>query len=89
MFISVDETFRRICEEILASGLSEREWAERESSDWFQDGPYCGGFEAIEKAFCFSYHTADGTEYWFQVTPDEVEQVSQGVLTRILVREAT
>ena len=88
MRIQVGDELRRICGQILSEKLSEAEWAARESDDMFQSDTYVGGFDATEKAFCFSYHAADGSESWFQLTLDEVQQIARGELLEILARPA-
>ena len=64
--IPLDQDFTIICEEILSHQKSNEEWAEIESDDMFQRGKYSGGFEAGEKAFCFSYYESPEKEFWFQ-----------------------
>ena len=54
-----------------------------ESCDMFQEAPYVGGFESIENAFCFSVYDEDGTEYWFQLTLEEIKQVANGTKTMV------
>jgi hypothetical protein len=50
---------------ILKYGYSEEQWAEIESSDMFQSEHFCGGYDADEKCFYFSYYCALNKEYWF------------------------
>lgn len=88
MQIESDEELRTICREIVACGWSEAEWAQRESSDMFQLGAYCGGFDATEGAFCFEVQL-DGVEYWFQFGLDEARRVSVGDYVRFEAREAS
>ncbi len=63
--------------DILAHGLTSEEWAARESCDMFQSPHLCGGFEAEERAFCFSAYLPDG-EVWFQLTLPEVQVLVSG-----------
>lgn len=83
MIVQVDDELRQICRAILAEGLTENEWAARESDDMFQSRSYAGGFEAIEMAFCFSHYAPDGSEHWFQVTLGEVNRIADGTLTEV------
>jgi hypothetical protein len=46
--------FLSICREILREDKAEKEWAEIESDDMFQEENYEGGFDATEMEFCFS-----------------------------------
>ena len=58
-----------------------------ESSDLFQTEHCCGGYDADERAFCFSHYDADGKERWFQVTLSEVQEVFDGNLTSVPARD--
>ena len=44
----------------------------------FQTDHYCGGFESLDQAFCFSYYDASENEFWFQVTLDEIAAIIAG-----------
>lgn len=59
-----------------------------ESDDEFQSGRYCGGFDATERAFCFSLFDESGDEFWFQFTLGEAKDVVTGNLTLIEARKA-
>jgi hypothetical protein len=83
-----DAELRSLCAEIVAESLTEAEWAERESDDMFQSEHYCGGFESEESAFCFSHHRDDGSEWWFQLTLDEVARVADGDAIQLNARPA-
>jgi hypothetical protein len=73
-----DAEFLALCREIVAAGLTESEWAERESDDMFQTEHYAGGYDATESAFCFSHYRGDGSEWWFQLSLDDVGRVARG-----------
>ena len=77
MQIVPDDALTAICREIIAAGRTESEWAERESSDMFQRGTYCGGFDADEMEFCFDT-LIDGTEYWFQFNLQDAARIAVG-----------
>ncbi len=77
MLREADDELRAICREITSSAQSEDAWAEQESDDMFQTSHYCGGFDADERAFCFSYHSS-GPEMWFQLSLSEVMTLSEG-----------
>lgn len=87
MIRDVDEQFIQIARMIVAAGWTETEWAAHESSDWVQDEPYHGGFDATERAFCFSVYVS-GAEYWFQLTLEEVGAVANGHLPTLSLRPA-
>jgi hypothetical protein len=57
---------RTICSSIVARQWNEDTWSSHESDDEFQTEHLCGGFDATEREFCFSYYSSDGKEYWFQ-----------------------
>jgi len=89
MVHEVDDDFIAICRSIVAEGFDEDQWAERESDDWFQVADYCGGFDADERAFCFSYEPAQGAEVWFQLSLAEVDRVLSGELDSLPARFPT
>lgn len=68
-----------ICEEIVAAGKPLESWAAEESDDQFQKPQFCGGFDAIEGEFTFSYYAPHGVEYWFQLSLEQVRQIAQGM----------
>lgn len=78
MQLVIDPELRTLCREIVSENHSEEEWAEIESDDMFQSESYEGGFDATEEAFCFSRHTEDGEEQWFQLTLSEVQALAAG-----------
>ncbi len=56
------------------------EWIATESDDMFTTAHYVGGFDATEKAFCFSYFDSESGEYWFQFSlPDALDLVSNHI----------
>jgi hypothetical protein len=72
MEIAVSHELLEICDKILAERRTTEEWAEIESDDMFQSPSYCGGFDADEGAFCFSFYDERRNEFWFQLTLEEV-----------------
>jgi len=88
MRMRVEGELLEICRGIVNRHMSEREWAARESDDIFQSKSYSGGFDATERAFCFSFYSGDGREYWFQLSLSEVEDVVRGLLAQIEMRPA-
>ncbi len=87
MFIKVQADFKNICTQILQEDKTIEEWAELESDDMFNVGTYSGGFDATEMEFCFST-TINETEYWFQLSLDDVLKVSQNKLETFEIRVA-
>lgn len=71
----IDQELRHILFQIKNENKTLEEWAEIESSDMFQSENYCGGFDATENAFTFSYFAKDSVEYWFQFSLDELEAI--------------
>jgi hypothetical protein len=84
--LQVTREFISICEWIAGQRRTDAEWATIESSDMFQSKSFCGGYDADEAAFCFSYYNADGCEFWFQVTLIEVADILNGRKTDIDLR---
>ncbi len=64
------------------------EWEDVESDDMFSTDHFAGGFDGTEKAFCFSYYDANGCEYWFQLTLDEVNAIKSKKKISIQMRKA-
>jgi hypothetical protein len=76
-------------DEIVSMALTAEQWAERESSDMFQSEHFSGGFDATEMEFLFSYYPAEGGEFWFGVSLDDVQKaVSSRQLPSIDMRLA-
>lgn len=76
--IEVDEDLVEIARQIVGAGKSEADWAELEADDYFQIRRWCGGFDADENAFTFSYYATDGVEYWYQFDLKEAERIADG-----------
>lgn len=88
MTFEVEDELKSICEDICSQQLSVAEWSLLESDDAFQSSRYCGGFDATERAFCFSLFDKNGDEFWFQFTLDEAKDIVSGNLTMIEARKA-
>jgi hypothetical protein len=88
MKISITDELKTICEDIVNEGKSNKDWAEIESDDMFQTESFCGGYDADEEAFCFSYYNHNKNEYWFQLTLDEVSKVVSGEISSFNCRQA-
>ena len=88
MEIAVPPELQVICAQIVEEHRSEADWAAVESDDMFQRGQVTGGYEADERAFCFSYNDGSGNELWFQLTLSDVAAVARGETQRLPVRAA-
>ena len=75
MEMNISDEFKSICKEIEKERKTEKEWALIESSDMFQTEHYCGGYDATENAFCFSYYDDKGEEFWFQITLEKINKI--------------
>ena len=75
--LQADDTLRSICQDIIAQNKTDAEWAEIESDDMYQDGPYVGGYNAIEQEFWFSFFEG-GKEYWFGFGLPIAEKIATG-----------
>lgn len=80
MDLPVPDDLRSICGEIVAEGKSDEEWSEIEADDWFQTDTVHGGYDALERAFTFSYYPPEGGELWLQLTLEEAARVAAGEL---------
>jgi hypothetical protein len=81
MKITIDQKLVEILQAIDCEGKDVLGWSVIESGDMFQNESYCGGFDADEQAFCFSYYSPGSIEYWFQCTLDEIGQALSGELS--------
>ena len=88
MKIAVTQELRDILRQILDEGRTPNDWATIESDDMFQSEHFCGGFDATERAFCFSLYHDNGKEYWFQITLEDVGALSAQINGEIEVRPA-
>ena len=88
MQISVDQELLDICKDIHKRSLSSSEWSEVESSDMFQSKNYCGGFDADENEFCFSYYQSSNQEIWFQFGLETIQEILAGKTTKLEARKA-
>ena len=88
MKIEVGQEFKKLLAEIASEGKSAEEWSEIESDDMFQSDHFIGGFDADEQAFCFSYQTDAGDEFWFQFDLGSVDTLLQGRVTEVEGRPA-
>jgi len=86
--LEVDQEFIEICQQILGENKSFEEWDELESDDMFQSQKYCGGYDATEQAFTFSYFERSGKEWWFQVPYEDIASICNGELKYFDLREA-
>ncbi|MCP5023327.1 MAG: hypothetical protein GY930_16345 [bacterium] len=82
--IPIDAELRGICTEILAEGKSVAEWADVESDDLFQTDSFCGGFDATEMKFCFSWYAPGGGVVGFQFPLAQVEAIAEGRPCKLL-----
>jgi hypothetical protein len=88
MELIVDSELNEISKLIESESISEKQWGEKESDDEFQTENYCGGYDADEKAFCFSYYSEEKEEYWFQFTSEEASLINTGKLKKLQARKA-
>jgi hypothetical protein len=84
----VDEELLQVFRGIAGKAMTHEEWAANESDDMFQTSSYCGGFDADEMEFCFSYFDPAGQEFWFQLPLDEVERIASAGAGEVVLREA-
>ena len=85
---NVDDEFNNICQQIVTEKFTPEQWREVESDDEFQSVHFCGGYDADEDAFCFSYYDVEGKEWWFHLTLPEVQKVLRCETNQIELRAA-
>ncbi|MCR8668045.1 hypothetical protein NO995_10155 [Aestuariibaculum sp. M13] len=84
----IDSEFVLICQQIVKENLDLNNWRLIESSDQFQTGKYCGGFDGTENEFTFSYFDENKNEFWFQLALSDIEKVVKGIIKEIEVIKA-
>lgn len=84
--LKIESEFLEILKEISSENKTVYEWREIESSDMFQSNKYCGGFDAIEDKFTFSYYDDRNGEFWFEVSLDEIDKILKGEVNQIQTR---
>ena len=80
MKIGVTKELLALVKEISVESKTDEEWAGVEADDMFQSAHYCGGYDATERAFLFSYHDDNGAEYFFQFSTSDVPKILAGEL---------
>ncbi|MGL5720152.1 MAG: hypothetical protein ACRCYP_05110 [Alphaproteobacteria bacterium] len=88
MKIEIDNELMEILKKIASENKKKDEWCALESSDLFQTEHYCGGYDATENAFCFSYYNEMGKEFWFQFSLNELEKFIKFEKKYLLMRPA-
>ena len=86
--IIITDEFRAICREITTENKNLEEWADIESDDMFQNESFVGGFDATEMEFTFSYYDNENKEWWFQISLNEINEISEGKDRKIMAKEA-
>ncbi len=84
----IDKELKEIVLLISEEKKSVTQCSEIESDDMFQSQHYCGGFDADEEEFCFSYYDEDNVEYWFQLSLEQIEQIRGNSITHIQIEES-
>ena len=82
MEYAIDDELRTICRELERDERTLEAWADVESSDWFQTAHYCGGFDATEMAFTFTFRR-DDADYCFSLILEQAFGVAAGRITSI------
>jgi hypothetical protein len=86
--LEVDEDLVLIAQEIVGLDLTPDEWSARASDDEFQRGRYVGGYDAVERAFCFGASRPNRSELWFQFDLAEAAAIASGAVTGVRARRA-
>ncbi len=84
----LDNEFINICKEIDSEIKNDKEWSLIESCNMFQTEHYCGGYDATEEAFCFSYYDVDGNEFWFQLNLVDIKKILSGDILSVEILNA-
>ena len=79
---TIDNELKGICREIQRDNRTVNQWAEIEACDWFQTEHYCGGFDATEMQFLFSFTVSD-IEHCFALTLEQALGIAKGEIVTI------
>jgi len=82
---AIDDELRGICREIQQDNRTAKAWAEIEACDWFQTEHYCGGFDATDMQFTFTF-TSARTDYCFGITLEEAVSIADGRITTVFLQ---
>lgn len=85
--IQADRHILAICRQILEQERSLEEWAAAEQTTLAQ-GLYKGSFDESFNAFVFSFMMEEDQEWWFRLSLELVETISQGQETWLDVFES-
>ena len=88
MQVPISDELRSIADQIEKENFSETDWADREACDMFQTRSFCGGYDADEHAFLFSWYASDGNEYYFALSREDVRVIASGDHIHIVGRLA-
>ncbi len=83
--LQITDELRIVCRSIVNDARTTDEWAASESDDEFQTEHLCGGFDAEERSFLFSWFAADD-EWWFSLTPEQASEIADGADVAIELR---
>ena len=65
--LEVSEKLTEILKEIISEDKTGEDWLLTESCDMFQFPSFCGGYDATEQYFLFSYYGDNEKEWWFEI----------------------
>ncbi|KGL61860.1 hypothetical protein [Polaribacter sp. Hel1_85] len=85
---NIDSELFSVFQEIKSLNLDLENWSLIEISDQFQTSNYCGGFDATENEFTFSYFDENKKEYWFQLPIIDIEKIVEGINIEVYMRKA-
>lgn len=88
MDLKIDIELKSIFEQIINENKTQDQWSEIESSGMFQTKKYCGGFDALENEFCFSYYDYNKKEFWFQISLQKIHSCLNNEIKSIKIRPA-
>ena len=88
MNLKINNEFLSIIKQIIDENKTLDQWIEVESSDMFQSEDFCGGFDATEEEFCFSYFDENNDEWWFQFSLVKAELIAKGKINCLKLRKS-
>ncbi len=86
--LKVNNEFIEILKKINSEAKTIEQWRKVESSDMYQTANFCGGFDATEDEFTFSYYGNDSIEYWFQFSIEIIGELINGLIQELELSEA-
>ncbi|WP_196140650.1 hypothetical protein [Aliikangiella sp. G2MR2-5] len=83
--LKINYELLQILNEIRSENKTDEDWSLIESCDMFQSPKYCGGYDATERCFLFSYFDENEKEWWFEIKLLDIPLILSGEISSIVL----